>query len=143
MVGKENQIFMETVEMRPVLSHMPEFTTTDWHFCSASAAWRHNKIERFERPGSDGSFEYSDGVKDNSLRHDYASSQPFVIDFSPAKSYQFAPPSRMCELLSYSSCSQRRMPKELAAIREQSSIPIYLEQLPQRKCRMINSPSSS
>jgi hypothetical protein len=132
------------LEMRPSLSHYPDQSKTDIHFYISSLAWRRNKIELFERAGSDGFFEYSAHSNEFSFQSVILGQEfPSPEDFCAPLPFFSSVRSRIDETRNRTTRQQHRVPKELASIQEQSNIPIYLEQRPLRKCRIITSPATT
>jgi hypothetical protein len=119
----------------------------DLHFCLASRIWRFNKEEIFETAGSSGAFYYNNAQSDN---EDLLSSCEFVelhVDGCSANmslgTRFYIPASRFDVLNRSKGAFAVRMPKELASIREQSMIPIYMDGLPARKCRIVTTPPTT
>jgi hypothetical protein len=118
----------------------------DVYFSLSSIAWRRNKTEIFATPGSSGIFEYKPFDRYQSP------GAPFDIpgiDFIRSKNqvsmkyYGDLIQSRIQYYRDSKSREISKVPKELASIREQSLIPVYMDQPPPRKCRIISSSSTS
>jgi hypothetical protein len=130
--------------MRPLAKFVPEWCIGDLHFLEASRAWKNNKKEVFDVAGSSGSFEYkANPSKVHSLRSHGWIHQTFDQSSlcSPAPGANSASSilvSRRAESLSACDSPAENVPKELSRLREQGVIPIYMDRLPRRKCRLIS-----
>lgn len=125
----------------------PELSVADVYFAAASTAWRRNKVEVFGSAGSSGIFEYRPPSNCSTPQSGMGETPALHLVFSGAEvdstKYGASNDSRLQYYRDSKSRQASKIPKELASIREQSLIPVYMDQLPPRKCRIISSSSTS